>query len=88
MEYLGSLKELTPIVAVVVVFAILIVIFMKAVLNYMRDKDTRFIEHINKKDEQFTQVINNHLGEDKALREKMVGAFSNLEKVIERLVNK
>jgi len=44
-----------------------------------------FIKHIEKKDDTFTDVINNHLSEAKEVNEKLVSSNNALSKSHERL---
>lgn len=45
----------------------------------------KFLKHMQKKDEAFSYVINNHLSEDKEVKEKLVASNQALAKSHERL---
>ena len=56
---------------------------------------TRFLGHLAKKDEQFTNTVNNHIAHDLEVKEKMIASndrmadsHSRLEGAINKLIDK
>ncbi len=47
-----------------------------------------FLNHLGKKDEAFTNTINNHLHDDMMVKERLVNSNDNLSKVIQRVLDK
>ena len=47
-----------------------------------------FLSHLKKKDEVFTNTINNHLHTSVETQQKLIGSHDKLSDVIERLLNK
>ena len=47
-----------------------------------------FLNHLTKKDEAFTNTINNHLHEDTEIKAKLAVSHENLTKAIERVLDK
>jgi len=56
-----DLSNLTPAVAVALIFLTAMVIMLREVFKRLADKDLKFTDHINTKDKEFTRIISNHL---------------------------
>lgn len=60
-------------------------LIVRAYIKSNREKDDKFISFMEKKDTSFTGVINNHLSEEKALKEQLIASNNSLAKSHERL---
>ncbi len=70
----------------VAIFAIgALVLVIRYFLKAARERDKTFVDYMQRKDEAFSDVINNHLTEDVQVKEKLVASNVALAKSHERL---